>query len=93
MLENNSEKRPDTVKLLMDPIILKKIDELTNRDNFYGDHQDIEMLNTIKFSPSIAEMNKNLPKLKRYSYLSRSDNKLVTYKNNFEHPKDKLNNQ
>jgi hypothetical protein len=81
MLTVNFERRPDTLKLLSDPMILQKIDNFTNKINFYGNQQDIEMLNTIKFSFSLNELNKNLPKFKRYNVKSRSDNKLTTYKN------------
>jgi hypothetical protein len=50
--------------------------------NLNENNLDKNLLSTIKGSYSISELNKNLPKSKRYSYLSRSDNKLVTYKNN-----------
>ena len=84
LLTVNYEKRPDTNKLLNDPIIIRKINEFTNRLNLnlIDETLDKEMLDTIKFSPLISELNKNLPKIKRYSFLSRSDNKLTTYKNN-----------
>ncbi len=82
MLIVNQEKRPDCTKLLSDPIIIHKIENFTNKTNFYSNQQDVQMLNTIKFSYCLNELNKNLPKIKRYNTKSRSDKNLLNLKNN-----------
>ena len=80
MLAVNQSKRPDTIQLLSDSIILDNLEKFTNK--FYlGNHQDIQMLKTIKFSVHLDELNKNLPKIKRYNCKSQSDKNLVTIKN------------
>jgi hypothetical protein len=86
--------------LLNDQIIIRKINDFTNRLNLNFNNNEMldeNMLSTIKFSYSITELNKNLPKLKRYSFISKSDNKLVTYNNNLDYDfsdrkKEKISN-
>jgi len=82
MLTVNQEKRPDCTKLLADPVIIQKIENFTNKTNFYANQQDVQMLNTIKFSYCLNELNKNLPKVKRYNTRSRSEKDILTFKNN-----------
>lgn len=82
MLMVNRDKRPDTVKLLADPIVMQKYENFTNKINYYGNQLDVEMLNTIKFSYCLNELSKNLPKINRYNCKSRSSVNVLTFKNN-----------
>lgn len=82
MLTVNYDKRPDCTKLLADPIIMQKIENFTNRTSFYANQLDVQMLKTIKFSYCLDELNKNLPKIKRYNARSRSEKDIFSFKNN-----------
>jgi hypothetical protein len=82
MLTVNYEKRPDCTKLLADSVVMQKIENFTNRTNFYANQQDVQMLKTIKFSYCLDELNKNLPKIKRYNTRSRSEKNILSFKNN-----------
>lgn len=63
MLQVNPSLRPDVFKLLMNPLIIKKIDYST-LSNQEKDH--LNMLNTIKVPKNLKEINQQLPKQKNY---------------------------
>lgn len=63
MLQVNPALRPDVFKLLMNPLIIKKIDysTLSNQEK-----ESLNMLNTIKVPKNLKEINQQLPKQKNY---------------------------
>lgn len=63
MLQVNPALRPDVYKLLMNPLIMKKIDysTLSNQEK-----DSLNMLNTIKVPKNLKEINQQLPKQKNY---------------------------
>ncbi len=63
MLQVRTDLRPDVNKLIVNPLIIKKIDYSTLDAK---DAENLNMLNTIKLPKNIKEINQKLPKNKNY---------------------------